>query len=31
MQDPRVKALFLVDPVDTTIYAPLGERYFFFF
>lgn len=25
VQDPRVKALFLIDPVDTTVYAPLSE------
>ena len=24
VQDPRVKALFLIDPVDTTVYAPLS-------
>lgn len=25
--DPRVKALFLIDPVDTTVYAPLSPEY----
>ncbi len=25
VQDARVKAMFLIDPVDTTIYAPLSE------
>lgn len=27
IQDPRVKALFLIDPVDTTVYAPLSPDY----
>lgn len=26
-EDPRVKALFLIDPVDTTVYAPLSPDY----
>jgi pimeloyl-ACP methyl ester carboxylesterase len=25
--DPRVQALFLIDPVDTTVYAPLSPEY----
>ncbi|GAB4816095.1 hypothetical protein N2152v2_003141 [Parachlorella kessleri] len=27
VQDARVKAMFLIDPVDTTIYAPLSPDY----
>lgn len=27
LEDERVRALFLLDPVDTTVYAPLGRDY----
>lgn len=27
VEDPRVKSLFLIDPVDVTVYAPLSPEY----